>query len=285
MTSIWIRLIAVSMAIISVLPASAFRVAKTDFPHFVGIIGCEDSGDSCTGAEQGYVLHGLAGDADFMDPSSPSLTKGNRTVMGFLEGKPFAWNRYSLDFPNAKSKWIVLNELTVGEGNRAFLTLWKGVGDSLEFIKVEPRYFSLTMGEAFLQGKTTLPDGSILLLVKGEGADAGINIQDFRIVRLQVANNTMTQVDQHINRSEIPLQKILNQLNADEVVEPVLDSTLGCDLPSGRKAPSGGPWVRCIKSRNRVLYTKAGPEETPLGKDTIQVDIWKIIRDKSKAGR
>ncbi|GEM_PF-1895021 len=266
--------------------ALAFRVAKGDFPRFAGVIECKDSGTACDGADQGFVQQGLAGVGDFLEASSPNLAKGDKAVIGFLEGKPFSWSRYAVDFPSAKSKWVVLNELTVGEGNRCFLTQWKPVKDSLEFVKVEPRYFSLGLGELFIQGKSVMPDGSLLLVLKGEGSDAGINVQDYRFVRLPAAGggSSAIEVDHRLNRSEIPLQKILDRLNADEAVEEVLDSSLACDVPSGRKAPSGGPWLRCVKSHSRVLYTKAGPQETPVGKDTAMVDIWKNIRASAKAG-
>lgn len=265
-------------------PVSAFRIAKGDFPRFAGVIGCKDSGTACEGADQGFVLQGLSGLGDFQEASSPSLAKGDKAVIGFLEGKPFSWSRYSVDFPSAKSKWVVLNELTVGEGNRSFLTQWKPVKDSLEFIKVEPRYFSLSLGELYIQGKSILPDGSLLLVLKGEGSDAGINVQDYRIVRLQAAGGAV-EVDHRLNRSEIPLQKILDKLNADEAVDEVQDSTLACEVVNGKKAPSGGPWLRFVKAHSRVLYTKAGPQETPVGKDTSLVDIWKSIRTGAKSGR
>ena len=250
-------------------------MAKADFPRFVGVLGCEDSGEACSGAEAGFVQNGLAGDGDFSDPSSPDLAKGNKVVIGFLEGKAFAWNRYAIDFPNQKTKWIVLNELTLGEGNRAFLTAWKSLGDSLEFQKAIPRYFSLDLGELFLHGKATMSDGSLLLILKGEGSDAGINVQDFRIVRLKSAGLTATQVAKRVNRSEIPLQKILDRLNSDQAVEPVLDSTLACEWKPGRKAPSGSPWLRFRLSRQRILYTKEGPQETPVSTDSVLVDVLK----------
>jgi hypothetical protein len=266
-------------------PSWGLRVAKADFPRFAGVVGCRDTGTLCEGSEQGFILNGLSGEGEFQDPSSSTLAKGDKVVLGFLEGKPFAWNRYSVDFPSAKSKWIVLNELTVGEGNRAFLTQWKEVKDSLEFIKVEPHYFSLSLGELFVQTKVILPDGSLLLVLKGEGSDAGINVQDYRSVRLPVAAGNAIEVDQHFNRSDIPVQKILERLNADEVVDEVQDSILTCEVSRGPKAPSGGPWMKFIKAHSRVLYTKAGPQETPIGRDTVKIDIWKIIRTSPKPNR
>jgi hypothetical protein len=288
MKRVWMKTIGIWMAI-SLLAmgtqAMSFRVAKADFSRFVGVLGCEDSGEDCPGAAQGFIQNGLAGEGDFQDPSSASLAQGGggKVVIGFLEGKPFSWGRYSVDFPNPKSKWFVMNEVTVGEGNRCFLTLWKSIGDSLEFQKAFPRYFPLSLGELFVGGKTSLPDGSLLLILKGEGSDAGINVQDFHIVRLQ-APDREEEVDHRVNRSEIPVQKILDRLNADEAVDEVQDSALTCDVVPGKKAPSGGPWLRLVKSHTRVLYTKAGPQETPAGKDTVKVDIWKTIHGGSKNG-
>ncbi len=253
----------------------ALRVSKVDFPRFVGVLACEDTGEACPGADAGFVMNGLVGDSAFSEPSSPDLAKGNKVVIGFLEGKPFSWNRYAIDFPNQRTKWIVLNELTLGEGNRAFLTAWKTIGDSLEFLKAIPRYFSLDLGELFVQAKTTMSDGSLLLILKGEGSDAGVNVQDFRVVRLKSTGLTATQVAKRYNRSEIPLQKILDKLNSDEQVEPVLDSSLICDWKPSRKAPSGAPWLRCRLSRHRVLYTKDGPQETPVSTDSVLVDVLK----------
>jgi hypothetical protein len=262
-------------------PASAFKVAKSDFPRFAGTVGCKDTGKSCEGAEQGFVLTGLSGEGEFQEASSTDLAKGDKVVIGFLEGKPFTWARYSVDFPSAKMKWIVLNELTIGEGNRAFLTQWKVVKDSLEFVKIEPQYFSLSLGELFIQARTTLPDGSLLMILKGEGSDAGINVQDYRMVRIQ-GNHSLMQIDERSNRSDIPVQKILEKINANERVDAVQDSVLSCEILARKKAPSGGPWLRFIKSHSQVLYTKDGPQETPGSKDTVMIDIWKLARSRAK---
>lgn len=276
----WINTGCILMAVAS--PTFTMKVAKADFPKFVGVIGCEEAGDSCPGASLGFVSQGLAGEGDFQDPSAANLAKGGKVVMGFLEGKPFSWSRYSVDYPNVKTKWVILNELTVGEGNRSFLTEWKSLGQSWECIKIESHYFSIALGEMIVHAKSTLPDGSLLMILKGEGSDAGVNLQDFRMVRIQSKTNAIQVVDQHTNRSEIPLQKILDKLNSDQEVEPVTDSVLSCELKGGKKAPSGFSWLRFIKSKNQVLYTKSGPVETPISKDTTLVDIWKTIRDFDK---
>ena len=57
------------------------------------------------------------------------------------------------------------------------------------------------------------------------------------------------------NRSGIPVQKILERINADQPVDPVTDSALACEIVAGRKAASGGPLLRFIKTRTRVLDT------------------------------
>jgi hypothetical protein len=58
-----------------------------------------------------------------------------------------------VDFPSAKSRWVVLNELSSGDQNNVFLTLWKTAGDSLEFVKAHPKAFPLDLGESFVHAK------------------------------------------------------------------------------------------------------------------------------------
>lgn len=258
------------------IPAMAFRISKSDFPKFAGSIDCRWDGEACPGAADGFIVHGLAG-GDIPDPTAPELASGGKVVLGFLEGKPFSWGRYSVDFPNAKSKWVVLNELSSGDQNNVFLTQWRPVKDSLEFLKAFPRSFPLDLGETFVHAKAILPDNSLLLILKGEGSDAGVNLQDFRLIRLQ-GPDKVNEVARRTNKSEIPVQKILNRINADEAVDPVVDSALACEIVKGKKAPSGGPLILFIKTRTSVLYTKSGPQESPLGKDTASLDIWKAVK-------
>jgi hypothetical protein len=258
------------------MPASAFRISKADFPRFAGSIACDWDGEACPGASMGFVLSGRTGE-EIPDPTAMELGEGGKVVVGFLEGKPFSWPRYSFDFPNARSKWVVLNELSAGDRNNVFLTRWKSIGDSLESVSIHPRGFPLDLGETFVLARTPLPDRSLLVILKGEGADAGVGLQDYRVLRLQ-APDRITEVLRKTNRSEIPVQEILRRINADEPVEAVTDSSLACEIVRGRKAPSGGPWLRFITTRTRVLYTRSGPEETPAGKDTVAVDLWKSLK-------
>lgn len=257
--------------------AQPFRVPKADFARFVGVLDCGGASELCPGADQGFVLHGLSGEGELQDPASPELTKGGKIVVGFLEGKPFSWTRYSVDFPASRWKWIVLNELSSGDQNHVVLTQWRNAGAALEFVKVFPHLLPLALGETYVHSKVTLPDGSLLLLLKGEGGDAGVTLQDYRFLRLS-PSGAINEVLRRTNRSEIPEQQILDRLNADEAVEAVLDSSLACDVVAGRKAPSGGPLIRCAKSRTKVLYTKSGPLETPMGKDEEMVDVWKKVK-------
>jgi hypothetical protein len=258
------------------LPALGFRVSKSDFPKFAGNLDCKWDGEACPGAAQGFVVHGLVG-GDIPDATAPELAQGGKVVLGFLEGKPFSWARYSVDFPNPRTRWVVLNELSSGDENNVFLTQWKAAGDSLEFIKAIPRSLPLDLGETYVYAKTALPDNSLLVILKGEGSDAGVNLQDYRLFRLQAPDKAQ-EVARRTNRSEIPVQKILEKINADERVEEVQDSSLACEIAKGRKAPSGGPLLRFIKTRTRILYTKSGPQETPAGKDTTVLDIWKTVK-------
>lgn len=263
---------------LAALPASAFRIAKGDFPRFAGSLECQWDGEACPGAAQGFLAKGLIG-SDIPDPTAPELASGGKVVLGFLEGKPFSWPRYSFDFPSARSRWVVLNELSSGDENNVFLTLWKPVGDSLEFVKAHPRAFPLDLGETYVHGKAVLPDNSLLVILKGEGSDAGVTLQDYRFLRVQ-GPDKLTEAGRRTNRSEVAVQKILDKINNDEPVEAVMDSSLACEIVKGRKAPSGGPLIRFVKTRTSILYTKAGPQETPMGKTEETWDIWKEIRSK-----
>lgn len=257
-------------------PVMAFKVSKSGFSKFAGSVDCKWDGEACPGASDGFVVRGVIGE-DIPDPTAPELAAGGKVVLGFLEGKPFSWARYSVDFPNARTKWVVLNELSSGDQNNVFLAQWRAVRDSLEFVKLHPRSLPLDLGESHVHAKAVLPDNSLLLILKGEGSDAGVNLQDFRFFRLQ-APDKITEVLRRTNKSQIPVQKILERINADETVEPVIDSALSCEIAKSKKAPSGGPLIRFITSRTRILYTKSGPQETPEGKDTAVVDVWKTIK-------
>lgn len=268
------------IALFGVLKAETVRVPKTDFPRFTGVVACGAfTSEQCPGAGDGFQLHGLAGDEVIPDPAAPELSKGGKVVVGFLEGKPFLWPRYSVEFPNSGWKWVVLNELSVSDQNHVVLTLWKHTGSSLDLVKVFPRTFPLALGEMTVHSQSRLPDGSLLVILKGDGSESGVRLQDYRMLRL-TAPDKVEEVYRKTNRSEIPVDKIMEKLNADEPVEAVLDSTLTCEVAKS-KAPSGGPMIRFTVSRNRVLYTKAGPEETPAGRTSEDLDIWKI----AKSGR
>ncbi len=262
------------------IPAMAFKISKAGFPKFAGSIDCKWDGEACPGAADGFVVHGISGE-DIPDPTAPDLASGGKVVLGFLEGKPFSWARYSVDFPTAKSKWIVLNELSSGDQNNVFLTQWRAAGDSLEFVKTYPHGLSVDLGETYVLTKAMLPDNSLLVILKGEGSDAGINLQDFRFLRLQ-APDKVSEVARRTNKCQIPVQKILERINADETVDPVTDSSLACEIVKGKKAPSGGPLIRFTKTRTSILYTKSGPQETPAGSESSDLDIWKQIKSGNR---
>jgi hypothetical protein len=197
-------------------------------------------------------------------------------VVGFLEGKPFVWSRYGVEFPNSGWKWVVLNELSVNEKNRVFLTLWKHNGSSLDLVKIFPQAYPLALGETTVMSQSRLPDGSHLVVLRGEGSESGVRLQDYRFLRL-IAPDKVVEVYRRTNRSEIPVDRIMEKLNADQPVEAVLDSTLSCEVGK-QKASSGGPLVAFTLSRTQVLYTKAGPEETPDRRTRDEVDIWKLAK-------
>ena len=269
-------MVAGALGALTALPAAAFRIAKPDFPKFAGSLDCQWDGEACPGAARGFVVKGLAG-SDIPDPTAPELASGGKVVLGFLEGKPFSWPRYAFDFPTARSKWVVLNELSSGDQNNVFLTQWKAAGDSLEFVKAHPQALPLDLGETYVLAKAALPDNSLLVILKGEGSDAGVNLQDYRFLRLQ-APDKVTEVARRTNKSEVAVQKILDKINNDEPVEAVLDSSLACEIAKGKKAPSGGPLIRLVKTRTTILYTKSGPQETPMGREETALDIWKLIK-------
>lgn len=257
-------------------PASAFRVAKSDFARFAGSLECQWDGAYCPGAANGFVVKGLVG-SDIPDPNASELASGGKVVLGFLEGKPFSWPRYSVDFPTARFRWVVLNELSSGDQNDVFLTLWKSVGDSLEFVKANPFAFPIDLGEITILAKAPLPDHSLLLILKGEGSDAGVTLQDYHFLRL-LAPDRIFEVARRTNQSKIPVQQILDKINNDEPVEAVMDSSLACEIVKGRTAPSGGPLIRLVKTKTSILYTKSGPQETPMGKEESTLDIWKVVK-------
>lgn len=262
---------------------------KSDFSRFVGVIACGTPGSGagpagaeCPGAANGFAVQGLAGGPEIPDPHASELTAGGQVVVGFLEGKPFLWPRYSVEFPNSGWKWVVLNEISAGDQNRVFLTLWRHTGSSLELVKIFPRSLPLALGETTVHSQARLPDGSLLVVLKGDGSESGVRIQDYRFLRL-TAPDRMEEVYRRTNRSEIPVDKILERLNLDQAVEAVMDSTLGCEV-SRRKAGSGGPLVKLTVTRNSVLYTKEGPMETPQGSSSEEIDIWKTIKS-ARQGR
>jgi hypothetical protein len=271
------------VAIFNMSFGQGVRVPKPDFSRFVGIIPCGamgtvegSAGTDCPGAAHGFSAHGLAGGEEIPDPAASELTVGGKVVVGFLEGKPFLWPRYSVEYPNSGWKWVVLNELSVSEQNRVFLTLWKHTGSSLDLVRIFPRILPLSLGETTVHAHASLPDGSHLVVLKGDGSESGIRLQDYRFLRL-VAPDRMEEIFRKTNRSEIPVEKIMERLNLDQAVEAVLDSTLTCELTK-RKAASGGPLVRFTLARNSVLYTKAGPLETPRGQSSEEIDIWKMAK-------
>lgn len=276
LASLAARPAAFGLALLAAAPASALRVAKADFPRFAGSFDCRWNGEECPGSADGFVQAGLAG-TDNPDPAAPELAADGKVVLGFLEGKPFSWSRYAVDFPSARSKWIVLNELSSGDQNNVFLTLWKSAGDSIEFVKAYPKALPVELGETHVHAHAVLPDKSLLLILKGEGADAGVTLQDYRFLRVK-APDQVSEAGRRTNRSEVPVRKILEKINNDEPVEPVTDSALACEIVKGRRAPSGGPLIRFTTTRISVLYTKAGPQETPLETTQETWDIWKSLR-------
>jgi hypothetical protein len=265
------------VALLGIPFAQDAGVAKADFARFTGVLDCgQAAGGECPGAADGFVIQGLAGGEAIPDPAAPELATGGRVVVGFQDGKPFLWPRYSVEFPNSGWKWVVLNEVSSNDQNRVFLSLWRHTGSSLDLVKVFPRSFPLDLGEMTVHASSPLPDGSRLLILKGEGADAGIRIQDYRLLRL-TAPDRMQEILRRTNRSEIPVESIMERLNADQPVDAVLDSTLTCALVRPGAA-SKNPKVRFTLSRQSVLYTKEGPRESPQGSSHEEIDVWRAVQ-------
>lgn len=265
-----------ALALCAAMPSPGFRIAKNDFAKFAGQVDCQWDGEACPGAARGFVQAGLAG-VEIPDPTAAELAAGGKVVLGFLEGKPFSWARYSVDFPAARWKWVVLNELSSGDANNVFLSQWRNAGDSLEFVKLAPFALPIDLGEAYVHGKAALPDGSLLLIMKGEGADAGVGLQDYRFIQLK-APDKVREIARRTNKSEVAVQKILEKINNDQPVDAVIDSSLACEIVKGKKAPSGGPLIRFTTTRTSILYTKSGPQETPAGREESTLDIWKAAK-------
>ena len=251
--------------------AFGFRIAKDDFRLLAMEIQCApdcDFSDETAGIATDF---GYAGEGKFADPTQvPGLNsnpRAPRIVVGFPEDR-FDWARFTRTWPGTNSRLVVLNELTSSGKGRAFLSVWKPYKDSLEFSRLLPGHFSIPVGEISFASDPRPESGGVLLLLQGLGADAGINVQAFFAVRLR-GQGQLQKTRTLINKSEIPVSEILARLNDGQPAEEVLDSTLRCELSKGPR----GSALRCVKSRARIVYTRQGPQETPLGSETFTVDL------------
>jgi hypothetical protein len=251
--------------------AREFRIAKQDFPLLAVEIQCPAHCDLPEEVSGVAVDFGLVGEGKFEDPTqvqgSGSGIRTPRIVAGFPENR-FDWARFTRPLPGTDLRLAILNELTSSGKSRAYLSLWKPRKDSLEFVRLLPGHFSVPVGEITFQGEPRAEGGGTLLLIQGVGSDAGLNVQAFFAVRLRGRNQVQT-VKTLVNRSEIPVAEILARLNEGLAAEEVVDSTLRCELASGRR----GAALRCVKSRVRVWHTQEGPRETPLDSETFTVDL------------
>ncbi len=251
------------------------RVSKTDFPRFVGVLACHGAEPQCPAALQGFSRHGLTGDFGFEDPSvqpKDSLTGRSPIALGFPDGKAFDWNKYSLVSPLNRNRIVVLNELTSSESNHALLSEWKESKGELELVRIWPQVFDIALGEAFFEGKPILQGKGFVAVLRGLGSDAGINQQEFHVLRFEPKSDVITLVSE-VNRSEIPVSQIMARLNEHGAgavaAEEVTDSTLYCALAKGGKV------LRCTKTLTRLRYTTTGVEENPIGKQDYNVDFKK----------
>lgn len=247
------------------------RISKENFHQLAIEIQCNPDcefpeGMSATVLEIGLTGEGRFEHLDAINAKNPSATNKSM-VIGFPEER-FDWPRFTQGVPGSTMKFAVLNELTSSDKNHGYLSIWKTLKDSMEFVRLLPGHFSIPLGEFSFHGAPRGENGGTLLLLQGLGSDAGINIQYFIAVRLKGLERLQIVGDVS-NKSEIPIADILARINDGKPAEEIIDSTLRCDL--GR-SPKGSN-LRCTKSKTRILYSKDGPTETPLGSESFNLPL------------
>jgi hypothetical protein len=251
--------------------AQFITVSKNDLPRFAGSVPCVFDGGLCPQAIQGFTGHVLLGDNGFEDAThfpKDSATGRNPLVLGFPDGKAFDWNKYSFDSPLNQHKFLLLNELSSSGSNHAMLSEWRVSKGELTLIRLLPQVYEIPLGELFFSGKPIQQGAGFLILMHGLGSDAGVNYQDYRVLRLD-ARSDLQLVTQVTNQSDIPVAALLARLNEGGNVEEVTDSTLTCSLVRGGKK------LTCSKAFTRIRYSRSGAEEIPLNKSNFTVELSK----------
>jgi hypothetical protein len=253
----------------SLAHAQAIPVPKADLSRFIGTLHCIYEDDLCPQATQGFAQQGLLGNPGFEDLGSlPKDAESGRVpvAMGFLEATHFDLAKYTFDSPVTRQKFIVLNELSVDEVNHGLITEWKAARNEYTLVRVYPQVLELSLGEWTVASKPMALGKGFVVLLKGTGSDAGINVQDYRVVQWQPQTGFKV-LNRTVNKSVTPVSEILARLNDEQPAEEVTDSSMVCNLTRGGKV------LRCTKSYTRMRYSRQGVEENPIGKNEFQVDL------------
>ena len=248
----------------------AFHIAKTDFKLLAIEVQCPKNGFESPAQTAEIIEFGYVGEGKF-SPSSPASIPSRpgevRVVIGFPEDR-FDWNKYTQKLPGTETKLVILNQISTSGENFSFLTQWMPRRDSMEFLRIYPGLFSMPVGEISFRGAPKSSAGGTLLLLQGIGSDAGINAQSFFALRLR-GQDKLEKSRVIANKSEIPVADILARINEGQPAEVVVDSSLRCDLGKNVR----GDVLKCSKTRTRILYTREGPQETPLGAEGFILDV------------
>lgn len=251
--------------------AMEITIAKGDMARFVGTLPCAYEENLCPQAMQGFTSFGLQGEPGFEDlaalPKDPASGR-MPIILGFNESRAFDLAKFSFDAPTKGRKFIVLNELSSNEANHAMLTEWKVTSKGYTLVRILPEVYELALGEMSVAGKPVMTAAGMLVLLRGLGSDAGLNVQDYRVVRISKRGEAQV-IAQETNRSEAPVAEILSRLNDDQAAEEVIDSALTCVLVKTGKT------LKCTKAMTQVRYSKAGTTENPIGKNDYTVEISK----------
>jgi len=244
-------------------------VSKTDLFRFVGAVPCLFQDDLCPQALLGFSRQGYAGEDPFQDPNGlpkDTVTGVSPIVLGFPDNPPFDWNRYVFTSPLTRHLYVVLNEVSSTGKNHAMLSEWKTEKDKLVFVRLLPQVHDIPIGVLSVVGKPQKAGRGFLVLLLGRGSDAGVNLQDYRVLKFDARGNP-TVIARQTNRSEIPVADILARLNDGQEAEEVIDSSLVCGL-----APNGKS-LRCTKNRTQIHYSVSGPDEKPLGQEHFTLEL------------
>lgn len=81
--------------------------------------------------------------------------------------------QYQVDGKVERLSYYIMTDAVGFELQHNVLTLWRVVGDSLEFVCAQSGHFESSIGRAMIKHVATFPDNSILLFVEAAGGDGG----------------------------------------------------------------------------------------------------------------